>query len=213
MQPACLKSSKFFQPFQFDVNNKSCTQIYYGIVVIVSMIIAFIFYYIAMFELCAYKHLLHPPKTGEPVKEKTFDSLRMKPFLVSTFKYKKGTENIEAASETECVVCLTSFEDDEHVSQLPQCKQSFHAPCIDMWLYSHSDCPLCRTPIDRLSTQNGVMKSKQNFPDVTLPLPSKPHFSPRFFSIVYFQFFSYGSYNPEWYKSLRFISYNNSPLL
>ncbi|KAK7826186.1 ring-h2 finger protein atl2 [Quercus suber] len=159
------------------------------------MIIAFIFYYIAIFGLCAYKHLLHPPTTGEPVKEKTFDSLRMNPFLVSTFKYKKGTENIEAASETECVVCLTSFEDYEHVSQLPQCKQSFHAPCIDMWLYSHSDCLLCRTLIDRLSSQNGAMKSKQNFPDVTLPLPSKPHFSPRFFSIVYFQFFSHVYYN------------------
>lgn len=73
-----------------------------------------------MFGLCAYKHLLHPPTKGEPVKEKTFDSLRMNPFLVSTFKYKKGTENTEAASGTECAVCLTSFEDDERVSQLPQ---------------------------------------------------------------------------------------------
>ncbi|KAM4099821.1 hypothetical protein ACB094_05G021200 [Castanea mollissima] len=144
--------------------------IYYGIVVIVSMIIAFIFYYIAMFGLCAYKHLLHPPTTGEPVKEKTSDSLRMNPFLVSTFKYKKGTENIEAASGTECAVCLTSFEDDELVNQLPRCKHSFHAPCTDMWLYSHSNCPLCRTPIDRLSTQNGAMKSKQNSPDVTVTI-------------------------------------------
>ncbi|XP_048431207.1 RING-H2 finger protein ATL16-like [Pyrus x bretschneideri] len=29
----------------------------------------------------------------------------------------------------------------------PACKRSFHAPCIDMWLNSHSDCPLCRTPL------------------------------------------------------------------
>lgn len=189
MQPACLKSSKFFQPFQFDVNYKSCTQIYYRIVVIVSMIIAFIFYHIAMFGLCAYKHLLHPPTTGEPVKEKTFDSLRMNPFLVSTFKYKKGTENIEAASGTECAVCLTSFEDDEHVSQLPGCKHSFHAPCIDMWPYSHSDCLLCRTPIDRLSTQKGQWNQNRTPQMSRLPLPSKPHFSPRFLSLVYFQFF------------------------
>ncbi|XP_068343976.1 RING-H2 finger protein ATL58-like [Pyrus communis] len=29
----------------------------------------------------------------------------------------------------------------------PACKRSFHAPCIDLWLNSHSDCPLCRTPL------------------------------------------------------------------
>ncbi|MBA0650453.1 hypothetical protein Goklo_017871, partial [Gossypium klotzschianum] len=49
----------------------------------------------------------------------------------------------------ECVVCLLGFEDDEVVRQLHRCKHSFHAPCIDMWMYSHSICPICRTPVDR----------------------------------------------------------------
>ncbi|KAG6669109.1 hypothetical protein CIPAW_01G220400 [Carya illinoinensis] len=74
----------------------------------------------------------------------------LNPFLASTFKYKKRTGN---TSEIDRVVCLTDFEDDECVRQLPRCKHSFHAPCIDLWLYSHSDCPLCRTPVDRLSKQ------------------------------------------------------------
>ncbi|KAH0461216.1 hypothetical protein IEQ34_008791 [Dendrobium chrysotoxum] len=45
---------------------------------------------------------------------------------------------------SECSVCLTAFEVGEVVRQLPACKHSFHAPCIDMWLRSHSNCPSCR---------------------------------------------------------------------
>ncbi|KAJ6698963.1 RING-H2 FINGER PROTEIN ATL51-RELATED [Salix purpurea] len=48
----------------------------------------------------------------------------------------------------ECAVCLSAFEEGEEVRQLPSCKHSFHATCIDMWLRSHSDCPLCRSRVD-----------------------------------------------------------------
>ncbi|KAM7257596.1 hypothetical protein ACFE04_013337 [Oxalis oulophora] len=43
-----------------------------------------------------------------------------------------------------CVICLTSFEDKEIGKKLPKCEHSFHVECIDMWLHSHSNCPLCR---------------------------------------------------------------------
>ncbi|XP_019053848.1 PREDICTED: RING-H2 finger protein ATL52-like [Nelumbo nucifera] len=64
--------------------------------------------------------------------------------LISSFKYRKGDE---AAGDIECSVCLSVFEDGEDVRQLPLCKHLFHAPCIDMWLYSHSNCPLCRAAL------------------------------------------------------------------
>ncbi|KAL6003316.1 hypothetical protein ACLOJK_023539 [Asimina triloba] len=44
----------------------------------------------------------------------------------------------------ECVVCLSLFEENEKGRMLPKCHHAFHVDCIDMWLMSHSTCPLCR---------------------------------------------------------------------
>lgn len=75
---------------------------------------------------------------------------------LGSFKYKKEKNNLLSfqglGGEYECAVCLSVFEEGEEVRLLPRCRHSFHAPCIDMWLYSHFDCPLCRTPIVVLPT-------------------------------------------------------------
>ncbi|MCL7022144.1 hypothetical protein MKW94_029260 [Papaver nudicaule] len=57
--------------------------------------------------------------------------------------YKKD----EHDTQDSCSVCLSNFEDGEDIRQLPICKHHFHSPCIDMWLYSHSNCPLCRAKL------------------------------------------------------------------
>ncbi|KAL5207509.1 hypothetical protein ABZP36_031944 [Zizania latifolia] len=43
-----------------------------------------------------------------------------------------------------CSVCLEDVQAGEVVRQLPACRHLFHVDCIDMWLHSHSTCPLCR---------------------------------------------------------------------
>ncbi|KAJ7548630.1 hypothetical protein O6H91_07G020300 [Diphasiastrum complanatum] len=48
---------------------------------------------------------------------------------------------------TECSVCLSEFQDHEHLRLLPKCGHAFHLPCIDTWLNSNSNCPFCRAPI------------------------------------------------------------------
>ncbi|KAL5082266.1 hypothetical protein RYX36_010687 [Vicia faba] len=48
----------------------------------------------------------------------------------------------------ECAVCLSLLEDGEMTRLLPNCKHSFHVSCIDMWLASHSTCPICRTKVE-----------------------------------------------------------------
>lgn len=47
----------------------------------------------------------------------------------------------------ECVICLTVFEEKEVGRKLPKCGHAFHVECIDMWLHSHSTCPICRASV------------------------------------------------------------------
>lgn len=63
---------------------------------------------------------------------------------ITVCKYKKGEGLVEG---TDCSVCLSEFEEDESIRLLPKCSHAFHLPCIDTWLKSHSNCPLCRANI------------------------------------------------------------------
>ncbi|GMH08290.1 hypothetical protein Nepgr_010130 [Nepenthes gracilis] len=65
-----------------------------------------------------------------------------------THSVKTHDEGDEAAPPLECAVCLSEFEEGERGRLLPKCNHSFHLDCIDMWLHSHSTCPLCRSPVD-----------------------------------------------------------------
>ncbi|GAV66584.1 zf-RING_2 domain-containing protein [Cephalotus follicularis] len=47
----------------------------------------------------------------------------------------------------ECVVCLSPFDENDVGRNLPKCGHAFHVECIDMWLHSHSNCPICRAPV------------------------------------------------------------------
>ncbi|RWR92473.1 E3 ubiquitin-protein ligase ATL6-like protein [Cinnamomum micranthum f. kanehirae] len=50
-------------------------------------------------------------------------------------------------STLECAVCLCEFEDDETLRLIPKCSHVFHPDCIDMWLSSHTTCPVCRADL------------------------------------------------------------------
>lgn len=63
---------------------------------------------------------------------------------ISVFNYKKGEGLTDG---TGCSVCLSEFEEDETLRLLPKCSHAFHVQCIDTWLGSHKNCPLCRAPI------------------------------------------------------------------
>ncbi|XWS74987.1 hypothetical protein CRYUN_Cryun01aG0046100 [Craigia yunnanensis] len=64
--------------------------------------------------------------------------------LFPAHKYQKGMGLVDD-DDGMCAVCLSQFEEGEELRTLPECLHSYHAPCIDMWLYSHSSCPMCRT--------------------------------------------------------------------
>ncbi|KAL2325090.1 hypothetical protein Fmac_024148 [Flemingia macrophylla] len=51
----------------------------------------------------------------------------------------------------ECAVCLNEFQEDEKLRIIPNCGHVFHIDCIDVWLQSNANCPLCRTSISLTS--------------------------------------------------------------
>ncbi|XP_052208853.1 E3 ubiquitin-protein ligase Os04g0590900-like [Diospyros lotus] len=63
---------------------------------------------------------------------------------ITVCRYKKGDGFIDG---TDCPVCLSEFQDSESLRLLPKCSHAFHVACIDTWLKSHSNCPLCRANI------------------------------------------------------------------
>ncbi|XP_057783843.1 E3 ubiquitin-protein ligase RING1-like [Salvia miltiorrhiza] len=63
---------------------------------------------------------------------------------IQQMKYKKG-EGLIGTSD--CSVCLSEFVDGETLRLLPKCRHAFHVACIDTWLGSHTNCPLCRASI------------------------------------------------------------------
>ncbi|KAK7354615.1 hypothetical protein VNO80_20080 [Phaseolus coccineus] len=136
--------------------NNSMPMLYYGLVVVGTAAIV-----LAIYNLVLLKrgHARSQPSgassnglgtTIEGVSEITRRLESQQRHLLSSFKYKKeevGKEKEEELEDFECPVCLSVYEEGEEVRKLPQCKHYFHVLCIDMWLFSHFDCPICRTPV------------------------------------------------------------------
>ncbi|KAL3747156.1 hypothetical protein ACJRO7_016006 [Eucalyptus globulus] len=130
--------------------------LYYGLVVVGTAAIVLALYNLIIIRWCTSRYRIS--RRGERLVEvmaasRSFENPHRN--LPSSFKYKKdaaaGAQG--PGSEYECAVCLSAFEEGEEVRQLPRCKHLYHVSCIDMWLYSHSDCPLCRSPAHPLSLQ------------------------------------------------------------
>ncbi|KAG2315889.1 hypothetical protein Bca4012_066738 [Brassica carinata] len=84
------------------------------------------------------------------------------------FLYSAGKNVSPAVGKTsaaDCAVCLLEFEDGDYVRTLPLCFHAFHVECIDEWLRSHPNCPLCRTAILR----SGVVASTSPFVPLMAP--------------------------------------------
>lgn len=82
--------------------------------------------------------------------------------------YRAGPKGSKDEVGVECAVCLTELEDGEEARFLPRCGHGFHTECVDMWLASHSTCPLCRATV-------GKPEASQALTSTSLPsLPPEP---------------------------------------
>ncbi|KAH7277211.1 hypothetical protein KP509_39G039800 [Ceratopteris richardii] len=51
---------------------------------------------------------------------------------------------------SQCAVCLSDYQMNEKIQQLPVCKHSFHVPCINEWLAKNATCPICRLSLNQI---------------------------------------------------------------
>lgn len=67
--------------------------------------------------------------------------------------YRKPQElavaDLAAEAPGTCNICLNELWDDESAEGLLRlaCSHTYHAACIEGWLYSHETCPMCRRPV------------------------------------------------------------------
>ncbi|KAI4295580.1 hypothetical protein L6164_035612 [Bauhinia variegata] len=92
--------------------------------------------YDSPFEAMDGPHVFSPYGLDESV-------IKTIPFSLYTTKSNGRFEE----SRRDCAVCLLEFEDDDYVRTLPVCSHTFHVDCIDVWLRSHANCPLCRAGV------------------------------------------------------------------
>ena len=70
--------------------------------------------------------------------------------MIKSIPLCRFTKAKQLIGNMECIVCLVEFQENEALRLLPKCSNAFHINCIDVWLRSHVNCPLCRANIVHL---------------------------------------------------------------
>ncbi|KAI3789066.1 hypothetical protein L2E82_01853 [Cichorium intybus] len=79
-------------------------------------------------------------------------TIGLQPSVISAITVVKYSKTDGLIEDTDCSVCLSEFQEDETLRLLPKCNHAFHISCIDTWLRSHTNCPLCRAGIVKNTT-------------------------------------------------------------
>ncbi|KAH7548078.1 hypothetical protein JRO89_XS14G0063600 [Xanthoceras sorbifolium] len=132
-------------------------------IVIVSVALALVIYHFLVVRCCGRHHrhefvVSHQQLTPAPSSTTDYrgtpsclqHSLNE---LIPSYTFSTDIGSVLKSGDFTCSICLSEFKDGEAIRLLPECLHSFHVPCIDMWLVSHSSCPLCRadTPVHHLA--------------------------------------------------------------
>ncbi|XP_019173266.1 PREDICTED: RING-H2 finger protein ATL54-like [Ipomoea nil] len=82
---------------------------------------------------------------------------------IGVCKYDKEAEAV-VGKRAECAVCLNLFQEDDTLRIMPKCNHAFHVSCIDTWLKSHKNCPVCRAVIELVDVKYPAGASPPRLP-------------------------------------------------
>ncbi|KAL5709707.1 hypothetical protein ACHQM5_020365 [Ranunculus cassubicifolius] len=118
------------------------TPLMISLIGILSTAVAILLYNFIVTRYCATRQDFgfQQSENSTGVEEKTLSSIPVIPYTVE-----EGW--LFSVDQTECSVCLCEFDKGEVLRLLPTCRHAFHIGCIDQWLFSHTNCPLCRSSI------------------------------------------------------------------
>lgn len=126
-----------------DESNGFLTEIYIMLLIIASGALLIALYHcVSMLSWDLHRHRSQRGSIEIELRENDVSIENSVVGLIPSHKHKKLTSSED--DEPMCAVCLSEFEDGDELRTLPECMHSFHVPCIDMWLYSHRSCPICR---------------------------------------------------------------------
>lgn len=161
-----MENLSSYPPSSTPPNVLNLPMLYYGIAVVGTAAVVLVLYNIILINLCTYRSTAARAAmmpTLVEVSGRGGGRNVTRQLRLPSLKYKTR----DRSEETECAVCLSVVEDGEEVRELSRCKHVFHCACIDMWLYSHRDCPLCRTSVSPRVQENvdTVCGSREGLPE------------------------------------------------
>ncbi|XP_047306335.1 RING-H2 finger protein ATL66 [Impatiens glandulifera] len=112
-------------------------------VIIIIISILFLISLLLLYARWIFKFQAFLPTAASPTHEppQGLDVAKINSFPVIVHRSAGGVK------ESECCICLGVFEEGEKMKVLPNCRHFFHSECVDKWLFAHSSCPLCRSPL------------------------------------------------------------------
>ncbi|XP_078173708.1 RING-H2 finger protein ATL57-like [Carex rostrata] len=84
----------------------------------------------------------------------------LEPVVIAAMPTLKYIKQPPCVTEDQCTICLGEYEERDILRIMPTCGHNFHSGCIDVWLESHSTCPICRVSLNHLFAGNYVTTSR-----------------------------------------------------
>lgn len=81
------------------------------------------------------------------IENRGLDESVIRSIPIFQFKNIENEDPEKGIRFSECAVCLNEFHEQEKLRMIPNCGHLFHIDCIDVWLQTNANCPLCRTSI------------------------------------------------------------------